>query len=407
MNRLWYVQQQHELLSSPTSIHCHRIEKYSSVVEGVQRVRRVLAGTYQKGLLRFEREKNRVCIFLESKILIEACCRNDIDTVKWLLENVNIDAINLRTEINRSALHESALHRDGRSLVRLLCQYGADPTQRRTPIHYAASYGHLDILCDLIDFSQVLVSTLVDTDGRCPLMYACAEGHLSVCQWLIEHGADYYRRDDRGRSCLIYACRGGHVEIFQWLLEILPPRSTHTGWHPLHFACSIGNLNMVEILIQYDIYMGNVLTNTGHSALFMAMHSIKNSHEMVKYLLDSYSSVQLTSQDIEDLDCDESLILLLAQRRHSLTYLLKLIEKTNYPLRLIRLLLLSEHIYSKQDLLSIPDYQSLIRYHLQNPLKLKQISRCLIRKSIDTSDEIDLLEINQNLKKFIRFEFFY
>ncbi|CAF4492221.1 unnamed protein product, partial [Rotaria sp. Silwood2] len=277
----------------------------------------------------------------------------------------------------------------------------------RTPIHYAASYGHLDILCDLIDFSQVLVSTLVDTDGRCPLMYACAEGHLSVCQWLIEHGADYYRRDDRGRSCLIYACRGGHVEIFQWLLEILPPRSTHTGWHPLHFACSIGNLNMVEILIQYDIYMGNVLTNTGHSALFMAMHSIKNSHEMVKYLLDSYSSVQLTSQDIEDLDCDESLILLLAQRRHSLTYLLKLIEKTNYPLRLIRLLLLSEHIYSKQDLLSIPDYQSLIRYHLQNPLKLKQISRCLIRKSIDTSDEIDLLEINQNLKKFIRFEFFY
>jgi hypothetical protein len=40
-------------------------------------------------------------------------------------------------------------------------------------------------------------------------------------------------------------------------------------------------------------------------------------------------------------------------------------------------------------------------------LKLKQITRCLIRKSIDTSKKIDLLEINDNLKKFIHFEFLY
>ncbi|CAF0991760.1 unnamed protein product [Rotaria sordida] len=394
MDRQWHIRQQLELLSSPTSIQYNRIEKYSSVVEGIRRVRRILAGDNQE----------------ESEKLIRACCRNDIDTVKWLFENIDIDSINLKKGINRSPLHEAVLHRDGRSLVRLLCQYGADPKQRdslgRTPIHYAASYGHIDIIIDLINFSRISLSTLVDVEGRCPLMYACGEGHLSVCQWLVEHGnGDYYRQDDRGRSCLVYACRAGHIEIVQWLLSILSPESTHTGWHPLHFACSTGHLNIVKILLQYNQRIGNVVTNTGHSALFMAMHSATNSIEMVKCLLDSHSSVQLTSQDIQDLNCNKSLILLLAQRRHSLVYLLQLIEKTNYSLSLIRLLLLSEHIYCTQDLLSIPYHQSLILYHLQNSLKLKQITRCLIRKSIDTSNKIDLLEINGILKKFIRFEY--
>jgi ankyrin repeat protein len=66
-------------------------------------------------------------IFLGDEKLIEACCRNDIDAVKWLLDNTEI---NFKRGINRSALHEAVLHHDGRSLVRLLCQYGADPKQR-------------------------------------------------------------------------------------------------------------------------------------------------------------------------------------------------------------------------------------------------------------------------------------
>ena len=74
----------------------------------------------------------------------------------------------------------------------------------------------MDILIDLIVFSRVSVSTLVDMEGRCPLMYACGEGHLSICQWLVEHeDADYSRQDDRGRSCLTYACRAGHIEIVE------------------------------------------------------------------------------------------------------------------------------------------------------------------------------------------------
>ena len=56
-------------------------------------------------------------IIIENDRLIRACCRNDIDTVKLLLENIEVDAIGLRKGINRSALHEAVLHHDGRPLV--------------------------------------------------------------------------------------------------------------------------------------------------------------------------------------------------------------------------------------------------------------------------------------------------
>jgi hypothetical protein len=49
MDRQWHIRQQLELLSSPTSIQYHRIESYSSIVEGVQRVRRILAGDSYAG----------------------------------------------------------------------------------------------------------------------------------------------------------------------------------------------------------------------------------------------------------------------------------------------------------------------------------------------------------------------
>ncbi|UJR32214.1 hypothetical protein I4U23_019679 [Adineta vaga] len=374
MDAQWHIRQQLELLSSPTTVQYHRIDTYSSVVESVRRIRRILSGDRQK----------------ENENLIRACCSNDIETVKWLLDSNEIDSNDLRKGINRSALHEAALHEDGRSLVRLLCLHGADPKQRdslgRTPLHYAASYGHLGILIELINFTQARVSSLTDMEGRCPLMYACGEGHLSICQWLIEYDeTDHHRQDDHGRSCLTYAARNGHVRVVEWLLSISSLEPTKTGWYPIHFACSAGHFEVVKILLQYDKYNGQVLTNSGHSALFMAMHSEANSIKMVKYLLDYHLSIQLTTQDIEDLNCDKSLIVLLAQRRHSLNYLFKLLERIDYFLPLFHLLLLSEHSFTSEELLSIShqDYQSFIRYRLRNPLRLKQILRCKIRKSID------------------------
>lgn len=62
--------------------------------------------------------------------LIYACAHNDIETVRRLLETVPSDVLDLRSGVNRSALHEAVLHRDGQQLARLLFQHGANPKQR-------------------------------------------------------------------------------------------------------------------------------------------------------------------------------------------------------------------------------------------------------------------------------------
>jgi hypothetical protein len=54
MDRQRHIRQQLELLFSPTSVQYHRIDNYSSIVEGVRRVRRILLGGYQTGL--FDRD---------------------------------------------------------------------------------------------------------------------------------------------------------------------------------------------------------------------------------------------------------------------------------------------------------------------------------------------------------------
>lgn len=61
--------------------------------------------------------------------MIQACARNDIDAVQFLFSSIDIH-LDLKKGLNRSALHEAVSHRDGRSLVRLLYQHGADPKQR-------------------------------------------------------------------------------------------------------------------------------------------------------------------------------------------------------------------------------------------------------------------------------------
>ena len=263
----------------------------------------------------------------------------------------------------------------------------------------------MDAIKEMKLFIQVPISSIVDIEGRCPLMFACGEGHLTLCQWLIEEtDADCLRCDDQGRSCLVYACRSGHDAIVKWLIDFLPVEPTVSGWYPLHFACSAGHLSVVRLLLSSSLHHGQVITNTGHSALFLAMHAEKNSQEITECLLDSDSSVTLTMQDIEDLDCDKSLLLLLVQRRHSLPYTIDLLERFDYSRYFLHLILLSEHSFSWDSLLKLSQHQSLISYYHRNPLTLKQLGRCFIRKWTDSSKQIDRLMIHDNLKKFLHFQ---
>ncbi|KAL9642671.1 hypothetical protein ABK040_009750 [Willaertia magna] len=72
--------------------------------------------------------------------------------------------------------------------------------QNWSPLHFAASQGHTQVVSTLCRFAVNL--NCVDTLGRTPLHYASLRGHPSVVAVLIEAGADITIKDDDGKGAL-------------------------------------------------------------------------------------------------------------------------------------------------------------------------------------------------------------
>ena len=55
--------------------------------------------------------------------------------------------------------------------------------------------------------------TSADYDGRTPLHLAASEGHLEVIKYLQHHGADFLQKDRWGFTALDDARKGKHKEV--------------------------------------------------------------------------------------------------------------------------------------------------------------------------------------------------
>ena len=100
----------------------------------------------------------------------------------------------------------------------------------------------------LIDSPQVNLNA-VNTQGESPLMLAAIKGHFELAQKMIQKGADINK----------------------------------TGWTPLHYAASTGQLKMIGFLLEQNAYIDAESPN-GTTPLMMA--SLYASLESVQLLLD-------------------------------------------------------------------------------------------------------------------------
>jgi ankyrin repeat protein len=106
--------------------------------------------------------------------------------------------------------------------VKILLQYSNDiytdnDVNRNTPLTYAATYGHVEVV-------RVLLEGGANVDrangyGRTALHVADGYGHLDVCHLLLDWGAKVVPLDGEQYTALHVAALLGHLSLVKLLVE--------------------------------------------------------------------------------------------------------------------------------------------------------------------------------------------
>ncbi|MGH1358237.1 MAG: ankyrin repeat domain-containing protein [Burkholderiaceae bacterium] len=148
--------------------------------------------------------------------LMLAVHEQSIRSVRELLASpkLKIDAVNARGE---TALMMAALIGQSES-VGLLIEKGAQINREGwTPLHYAATNGHLTVIKQLIEAGAD--KNALSPNGTTPMMMAIRRGNLTAYQSLLVAGADPTVKNQRGLSAIDYLERSGESERAQLLRE--------------------------------------------------------------------------------------------------------------------------------------------------------------------------------------------
>lgn len=149
-----------------------------------------------------------------------------------------------------------------------------------------------------LEMAKCLIESGADTNflGICdttPLMVACGEGDVSAVRLLLEHGASPWQpaTDQEGWDVLMHACSGGNSEIVDLLLEEYSCRThldgtSNYGKSALMIAAERGHEEVAKLLLDRGAGVGNY-NNRGESALGFAIKTGNQTLERLffdKYL---------------------------------------------------------------------------------------------------------------------------
>ena len=119
-------------------------------------------------------------------------------------------------------------------------------------VHYACTFGHLEILKCLLRTKFMLNKFCVQ--GRANVYNASAKGYLSIVQYLTEDcGLDAKYRNENGDTPLHAACVKGHFNIAKYLItkhRCDPMSKNYTTHSCFHLACRSKNLSLVKYLVE-------------------------------------------------------------------------------------------------------------------------------------------------------------
>ncbi len=137
----------------------------------------------------------------------------------------NVNALNIQGE---SVLMMAALkgHLD---IAARLIKRDADINKTGwTPLHYAASNGHLAIMSLLLENHAYIDAE--SPNGTTPLMMAALYGSASAVKLLLEAGADPLLKNQQGLTAIEYAQRASRAESVEIIAAFIRSRQPKGRW---------------------------------------------------------------------------------------------------------------------------------------------------------------------------------
>ncbi|KDO22630.1 TKL protein kinase [Saprolegnia parasitica CBS 223.65] len=128
-----------------------------------------------------------------------------------------------------------------------------------TPLHYAASKGHVDVVRLLLDKGAKFDACT--TDGSTLLHCAASNGHVDVVRLLLDKGADVDASNANGSTPLHHAAQANKPEMVQLLLEkgAKVDAKNREGKTPLEVAEARGSNDPVATVLRDYLHMQSQL----------------------------------------------------------------------------------------------------------------------------------------------------
>ena len=184
----------------------------------------------------------------------------DLETVSYIVLEMGINP-NQLNEYGELPVHLASMsgHKD---IVILLHQAGkynnhleALTVKKRTPLHFAASQGHIHIV-DYFTEKLSYQEMRKDDSGFTPAHLAVISGHLNILKIFVNNQNIHYdvNRDinDLGHSPIHSACIKGHIDIVKYLIEECGSdklcRDVRDGYTLLHCAAINGHNHLIRYL---------------------------------------------------------------------------------------------------------------------------------------------------------------
>jgi ankyrin repeat protein len=144
--------------------------------------------------------------------LIAAAAQKSFDALRALLDTPETK-VNTLNKAGENALMYAALHGDLDSVKALVSKGALINKPDWTPLHYAASGGHLSVVQYLLENHAFIDAS--SPNGTTPLMMAARAKHVSVVELLLKEGADPTVTNQANLSAADYLQRHGEVTLAQ------------------------------------------------------------------------------------------------------------------------------------------------------------------------------------------------